>query len=180
MQTAVNWLNEQAKTATGETVTLTVIFSWDYDENRGLAWLDGDTVGVELIGRTLTTFDAPLNLEPFEDEVISSMRVCISALDDKDTVKVRDAYNAAQELFGNLLMQWSEDFATLYNSMLDIYRAKTPRTAYSRKDRSIPFGLGSTTITTYKKEKVQPIPPTAIELVARFDALVSAYRAVKV
>jgi hypothetical protein len=172
----VNWLNEQAKTPTGETVTLTVIFSWDYDEDRGLAWLDGNTIGVELIGRTLTTFDAPLNMELFEDEVITSMRSCIAALDDKDTVNVRDAYNAAQNLFGNLLMQWSEDFATLFNSMLDIYRAKTPRTAYSRKDRSIPWGLGSTTITTYKKDKVQPVPPKAIELLARFDQLIATYK----
>lgn len=172
----MNWLNEQAKTPTGETVTLTVIFSWDYDTDRGLAWLDGDTVGVEMIGRTLTTFDAPLNLEPFEDEVITSMRSCIAALDDHDPVKVRDAYNAAQNLFGNLLMQWSEKFAALYNDMLEIYRAKTPRTAYLRKDRSVPFGLGSTTITTYKKDKVQPVPPTAIELVARFDQLIGTYR----
>ena len=156
------------------------IIVWDDDTDTGIAYLpDLTMVGISIPGRSYETETCLPDLAPYEDAVIFYMRACISAM-DIDPYEVNRQYDNAHCLFGALIAEWSEAFGNLYNSMLEVYRAKTPRTAYTRKDRNIPWGLGSTTITTYKKDKVQPVPPTAIELLVRFDQLISTYRAERV
>ena len=156
------------------------IIVWDDETETGIAYLpDFTMVGISIPDRYYETAETLPELAPYEDAVITYMRTCLEVM-DTDKSAVGSMYDKASNLFGALISEWSEAFAQLYNAMLEIYRAKTPRAVYNRKDRCIPFGLGSTMITTYKKSKVQPVPPTAIELLARFDQLISTYRAERV
>lgn len=173
------WLpDRQAQTATGKTITI-VIVTWDYERDRGTAWTpDEKDVAVTLVGRILTIQDT-LDLTPIEDEIIASMRACIEAM-DTDRAKVRDKYDAAQHLFGSHVSAWSEAFGNLYNSMLEIYRAKTPQQAGHFKTKHVEIGYTPFETKCWVPDKVQPKVPTAYALLERFDARIRVYRKVEV
>ena len=173
------WLpDRQAQTATGEITTI-VIVTWDDEADKGTAWVpDGESVAVALVGRNLTIQDT-LDLTPIEDEIIANMRACIEAM-DTDQSHVRDKYDAAHHLFGSHLTAWSEEFGSLYNSMLEIYRAKTPKATGHYRTRHVGIGYSSFETRHWIQDKVQPPIPSAEELLERFDARIRVYRKVEV
>lgn len=114
------------------------------------------------------------NLKRLEQKVIAFMRTTIANLDG-DLSLVREQAYAAHDLFGDHLMEWSEEFASLYNQMLGIYRAHTPMPKGRYRTRHIAIGYSSFPIQAWVAGKEQPPRPTAGELVARFDRLISAY-----
>ena len=117
-------------------------------------------------------------LKQLEHEVITSMRTAIAAFDTDHSV-VRINMNKAHELFAEHLTEWSEDFCTLYNQMLAIYCAYTPREKGHYRRTSIEIGYTPHPVSIWVPDKIQPPKPTAIELVARFDCLLRAYAPVR-
>jgi hypothetical protein len=115
-------------------------------------------------------------LKQLENEVIASMRTALANL-DTDHAVVREQMYAAHDLFGDHLAEWSEAFGTLYNKMLEIYCSHTPQPKGQYRVKHIGIGYSSFPVTQWVADKVQPIPPTALELVARFDALIHAWSA---
>jgi hypothetical protein len=114
------------------------------------------------------------HLKRLEREVTASMRTAIANLDG-DLSLVREQLYAAHDLFGDHLMEWSEEFAKLYNQMLEIHRAHTPMPRGHYRTRHIGIGYSSFPVQTWIVDKEQPATPTADELVQRFDQLISAH-----
>lgn len=112
-------------------------------------------------------------LKRLECEVIALMRAAIASL-DTDLSLVSKSRNAAHELFADHLLEWSEEFAALYNRMLAIYRQHTPLPTGKWRDTSIGIGFSSFPIKKWRVDKVQPVPPTSGELLERFDALIQS------
>ena len=83
--------------------------------------------------------------------------------------------NAAHTLFADHLMEWSEEFAMLYQKMYEIYCAATPMPEGRYRTTSIGIGYSSFPVTRWMADKVQSPVPAAKELVARFDRLISEY-----
>lgn len=113
------------------------------------------------------------DLKGLEREIIGHVRAAIAHL-NTDLSVVNKNMNAAHELFSDHLMEWSEEFATLYNGMLAIYRAHRPLLKGHYCNTHSGIGYSSFPINRWVADKEQPVPPTAIELVVRFDRLVSA------
>lgn len=109
-----------------------------------------------------------------ENKVIGYMRTAIANL-DTDHATVRDSMEDAHRLFGKYLIAWSEDFAMLYNQMLAVHHAHTPMPTGHYRTHNIAVGYSSFQTQHWVADKVQPPIPTAIELLARFDQLISAY-----
>jgi len=115
-------------------------------------------------------------LKQLENEVIASLRTALEHL-DTDHAVVREQMYKAHDLFGDHLMEWSEAFGTLYNGMLEIFRAHTPMPTGQYRVSHVGIGYSSFPVTTWVADKEQPVPLTAIELVARFDVLIHAWSA---
>jgi hypothetical protein len=115
-------------------------------------------------------------LKQLEQEVIDSMRAAIAAFDTDHSV-VRVNMEKAHNLFRD--HEWSEAFYTLYNGMLEIYCAYTPKEKGHYRRTHIGIGYSSFRVQTWVVDKVQPPRPTAEELVARFDCLLCAYAPVR-
>ncbi len=115
-------------------------------------------------------------MKQLEKNVIGHMRAAIAHL-DSDLSIVSKSMNAAHELFRDHLMEWSEEFATLYNQMLEIYRAHRPLPKGHYRNTHIGMGYSSFPVSRWIADKEQPVPPTASELLARFDALIQAWNA---
>ena len=116
------------------------------------------------------------DVQGLEQEVITAMRLALANV-DSDLSVVREQMNKAHGLFADHLMKWPEDFATLYQWMLEIYRAHTPMPTGHWRNTSVEVGYSSFPLKRWVADTVQPPRPTAIELVARFDALIQAWDA---
>jgi hypothetical protein len=113
-------------------------------------------------------------MKRLEREVIAQLRLTIAHL-DTDVSLVCKHRNAAHELFAEHFMQWSEAFAALYNQMMEVYRAHTPRPSGHWRATSIEIGFAPFPIKKWVADKVQTMPPTAVELLERFDALIEEW-----
>jgi hypothetical protein len=111
-------------------------------------------------------------LKKLEQTIIDSMRAALAAFDTDHSV-VRENMERAHNLFRD--HEWSEEFYTLYNGMLEIYCSYTPRERGHYRRTSIGVGYSSFPVQIWVPDKIQPPKPTAIELVARFDALIHAW-----
>src|SRR5581483_162687 len=109
-----------------------------------------------------------------EQRVIASWRKAIEHLGIDDSV-VREERNDAHHLFARHLMEWSEDFATLYRQMYEIYCAHTPKEKGHYHVSHVGIGYSSFPIHKWVADKEQPPRPTARELVTRFDRLIAEY-----
>lgn len=114
------------------------------------------------------------DLKQLEREVIASMRTAIANLDSELSL-VREQLYAAHDRFRDHLVEWPEDFASLYNQMLAIHSAHTPLPGGHYRTRHIGIGYSSFPIQIWITDKEQPARPSAGELVQRFDRLISAY-----
>lgn len=119
--------------------------------------------------------DTNTDLKHLENEITVNMRTAIMHL-DTDHFMVRKHLYRAHDLFGDHLMEWSEDFCTLYNQMLAGHRAHTPMPKGYYRTKNIAHGYCSFPVKIWVTEEEQPLIPTADELVVRFDRLISAYR----
>jgi hypothetical protein len=176
MMKGVHWANKSARDSSGNTQEVTVV-AWDDETDEGIARLSSDfsLVSVSCPGSTLLISEESIDFRPLENEIIAHMRACIAALDDTDSTAARDEEQAAHGLFGVVIGEWSDEFANLYEQMMQVYRAKTPHPTGHYRRRSIEVGFTSYQTQHWVNDKVQPPIPTAIELVARFDTLVSGW-----
>jgi hypothetical protein len=115
-------------------------------------------------------------MSTLEDAVVGHMRAAIAVF-DTDHEAVGKHTRLAHELFSDNFTEWSESFCTLYNGMLEIYRAYTPHEKGHYETRHIGIGYSSFPVSRWIVEKIQPVKPTATELVERFDGFVRAWKA---
>ena len=114
------------------------------------------------------------DLRQLELSTIASLRIAIEHLDSDHTV-VRENMHTAHELFLEHLIEWSDAFGTLYNHLLEVYRAHTPKPQGKYRVNYIGVGYSSFCVQTWIADKEQPPLPTVEELVAHFDRFVNEY-----
>lgn len=115
------------------------------------------------------------NLKEREQEIIEYWRECIANLDtDQATAIARR--REAEALFSEYLIEWSEDFASLWQEMYKVYCMYTPRQTGHYRNRHYSIGYSSFHAKQYIKDKVQPERPTAAALIERFDALMIEHK----
>jgi hypothetical protein len=109
-------------------------------------------------------------MNELQQQIITHMRTAIATF-KTDTYASSDAKKLADELARSDEMEWSDDFAALYNETLAIWRACTPqqRGRYTTTHREI--GYSSFHTTVWREDKVQPSVDFDALLV-RFDELV--------
>lgn len=117
-------------------------------------------------------------MNQLEKRVISYMRDALANL-DTDHAAVQENMSYAHNLFAGCLMQWSEEFARLYDQMLEVYRAHTPMKRGHYRVTHIASGYSSLPIHTWVNDKEQPPIPTSSELVTRFDQIINEYQQVR-
>lgn len=116
------------------------------------------------------------DLKKLEHDVIGSMRTALAHF-DTDHAVVRENRYKAHDLFAEYLNEWSEDFCTLYRAMLEIFNMHTPKEKGHYRVSHIGIGYSSFAVSKWVADKVQPAPPTVIELVVRFDVLIQVWSA---
>ena len=114
------------------------------------------------------------DLKRLETAVIEHMRTAIAHL-GIDGYTAGEQRRRADDIFRDHLVEWSEDFAQLWQKMYEIWCAHTPMPKGQYKTTNKALGLSSVPVTRWIDDKEQPPIPATEELVARFDCLISTY-----
>lgn len=113
-------------------------------------------------------------MKQLEKDVIGSMREALAHY-DTDPSLARENLNTFHQLFAEHLMEWSEDFAVLWQKMYEIWCAYTPMPKGQYRTTSIEIGYSSFQVKRWINDKVQPPIPGTEELLLRFDRVIGEY-----
>lgn len=83
--------------------------------------------------------------------------------------------DSADQIFRHHLMEWSDDFCILHNTLINLYCKYTPAPTGKYVWKSVKIGSKFYPVEKWVEDRVQPAKPETIDLLQQFDAAVKEY-----